>query len=100
METANKLVYSKENYYTENGYKYKIKTTISLDDDCHNNMCDWSITADIRWKNKYGYIKSIWEAAATMRLRSMFQNWRSLYHYIVVIIMVLLCIRWKMVCIT
>lgn len=47
METANKLVYSKENYYTENGYKYKIKTTISLDDDCHNNMYDWSITADI-----------------------------------------------------
>lgn len=40
METANKLVCSKENYYTENGYKYKIKTTISLDDDCHNNMCD------------------------------------------------------------
>lgn len=31
METENKLVYSKENYYTENGYKYKIKTTISLD---------------------------------------------------------------------
>lgn len=31
---------------------------------------------------------------------SMIQNWRSLYHYIVVIIMVLLCIRWKMVCIT
>lgn len=55
METANKLVYSKENYYTENGYKYKIKTTISLDDDCHNNMCDWSITADIRWK------KRIWD---------------------------------------
>lgn len=57
METENKLVYSKENYYTENGYKYKIKTTISLDDDCHNNMCDWSITADIRWKNKYGIYK-------------------------------------------
>lgn len=57
METANKLVYSKENYYTENGYKYKIKTTISLDDDCHNNMCDWSITADIRWKNGYGIYK-------------------------------------------
>ena len=100
METANKLVYSKENYYTENGYKYKIKTTISLDDDCHNNMYDWSITADIRWKNKYGIYKEYMEAAATMRLRSMFQNWRSLYHYIVVIIMVLLCIRWKMVCIT
>lgn len=57
MKTTNKLVYSKVNYYTENGYEYKIKTTISLDDDCHNNMCDWSITADIRWKNKYGIYK-------------------------------------------
>lgn len=57
METVNKLVYSKENYYTENGDEYKIKTTISLDDDCHNNMCDWSITADIRWKNEYGIYK-------------------------------------------
>lgn len=57
MKTANNLAYSKVNYYTENGYEYKIKTTISLDDDCHNNMCDWSITADIRWKNKYGIYK-------------------------------------------
>ena len=97
METANKLVYSKENYYTENGYKYKIKTTISLDDDCHNNMCDWSITADIRWKINMGYIKSIWEAVAMMRLRDIVRNWRSLYHYMVAIITALLCIQWKMV---
>ena len=54
MKTANKLIYSKENYYTENGDEYKIKTTVSLDDDCHNNMCDWSITADIHWKNEHG----------------------------------------------
>ena len=98
MKTANKLVYSKENYYTENGYENKIKTTISLNDNCHNNMCDWSITADIRRKNEYGIY--IWEAAAMMRLRDIVRNWRSLYHYIVVIIMVLLCIRWKMACIT
>lgn len=37
--------------------EYRIKVTISLDDDCHNNMCDWSITADIRWKNEYGIYK-------------------------------------------
>lgn len=49
METENKLVYSKENYYTENGYKYKIKTTISLDDDWLNavsNLFD-SYTYDV-----------------------------------------------------
>ena len=51
------LVYSKENYYTENGEEYKIKTTVSLGDDCHNNICEWSITADIRWKNEYGIYK-------------------------------------------
>ena len=45
METENKLVYSKENYYTENGYKNKIKTTISIDDHCRNNKRDWSIKA-------------------------------------------------------
>lgn len=54
MKTANKLIYSKENYYTENGNEYKIKTTVSLNDDCHNNMCDWSITANIHWKNEHG----------------------------------------------
>lgn len=57
MRTASKLVYSKKNYYTENGEEYKIKTTVSLGDDCHNNICEWSITADIRWKNEYGIYK-------------------------------------------
>ena len=54
METVNKLTYSKTNYYTEDGEQYRIITKVSLDDDCHNNMCDWSITADIDCKNKYG----------------------------------------------
>lgn len=54
MDAANKLTYSKTNYYTEDGEQYKITTKVSLDDDCHNNMCDWSITADIDCKNKYG----------------------------------------------
>lgn len=54
METANKLIYKQTNYFKEDGEEYRIIVTVSLDDDCHNNMCEWSITADIRQKNKYG----------------------------------------------
>ena len=57
METANKLIYKQTNYFKEDGEECRIIVTISLDDDCHNNMCDWSITADIRQKNKYGRYK-------------------------------------------
>ena len=100
METANKLIYKQTNYFKEDGEEYRIIVTISLDDDCHNNMCDWSITADIRQKTNMDDMRSIWEVAVTMKLRSMFQNWQNSYHYIAVTIMVLLCIRWKMACIT
>lgn len=54
METANKLIYSSTKFFTENGNEYRIRTTVSLNDDCHNNICDWSITADVDWKNKHG----------------------------------------------
>lgn len=57
MGTANKLIYKQTNYFKEDGEEYRIIVTVSLDDDCHNNMCDWSITADIRQKNKYGRYK-------------------------------------------
>ena len=57
METANKLIYKQTNYFKEDGEEYRIIVTVSLDDDCHNNMCEWSITADIRQKNKYGRYK-------------------------------------------
>lgn len=57
METANKLIYKQTNYFKEDGEEYRIIVTVSLDDDCHNNMCDWSITADIRWKNQRGQYK-------------------------------------------
>lgn len=57
METANKLTFLSTKFFTENKRKYRITVTILLDDDCHNNMCDWSITADIRWKNEYGIYK-------------------------------------------
>ena len=48
METTNKLTYLSTKFFTENKEKYRITVTISLDDDCHNNMCDWSVTADLR----------------------------------------------------
>lgn len=54
METANKLTYLSTKFFTENEEEYRITVTVSLDDDCHNNMCDWSVTADIRQKNKQG----------------------------------------------
>lgn len=93
METTNKLTYLSTKFFTENKEEYRITVTVSLDDDCHNNMCDWSVTADIRRKINVDNTKSIWEAAATMRLQNIFRNWRNLYHCIAVIIMVLLCIR-------
>lgn len=52
MGTANKLTFLSTKFFTENKREYRITVTISLDDDCHNNMCDLSITADIRWKNE------------------------------------------------
>lgn len=54
METANKLTYLSTKFFTENKEEYRITVTVSLDDDCHNNMCEWSVTADIRRKNKCG----------------------------------------------
>ena len=41
-------------FFTENEEDYRITVRISLDDDCKNNICDWSITADVDWKNKHG----------------------------------------------
>ena len=54
METTNKLTYLSTKFFTENKEEYRITVTVSLNDDCHNNICDWGITADIRRKNKYG----------------------------------------------
>ena len=54
METTNKLIYKQTNYFKKDGEEYRITTTVSPDDDCHNKICDRGITADIRWKNKYG----------------------------------------------
>ena len=57
METTNKLTYLSTKFFTENKEEYRITVTVSLDDDCHNNMCDWRVTADVRWKNQRGQYK-------------------------------------------
>lgn len=57
METANKLTYLSTKFFTENKEEYRITVTVSLDDDCRSNMCDWSVTADVRWKNQRGQYK-------------------------------------------
>lgn len=49
---SNSLRFTASKIYTENKETFKINVTISLDDECHNNICDWSITADIYRKNK------------------------------------------------
>ena len=54
METTNKLTYLSTKFFTENKEEYRITVTVSLNDDCHNNMCDWSVTADIRRKTFSG----------------------------------------------
>lgn len=40
MKTANKLTFLSTKFFTENKREYRITVTISLDDDCHNNMCE------------------------------------------------------------
>lgn len=59
METTNKLEYKHKKIYTEDGEELKMVVKISLGDDCKNNICEWSITADIYYK-KNGYW--IWDA--------------------------------------
>lgn len=54
MEITNKLTYLSTKFFTENKEEYRITVTVSLDDDCNNNMCDWGVTADIRQKNQQG----------------------------------------------
>lgn len=51
---VNKLFYSTQKIYVENGTPYKMNVRISLDDFCKNGVCDWSITADIYEKRKNG----------------------------------------------
>lgn len=50
----NELFYSTQKIYVENGKTYKMNVYISLNDDCKNGICNWSITADIYEKRRNG----------------------------------------------
>lgn len=47
MTTTNRLFYTVSKRYIQAGTTFKIDVKILLADDCKNNICDWSITADI-----------------------------------------------------
>ncbi len=47
METVNELKYEKEVLYNEDGIDYKMVARVSIDDDCRNNVLDWSVTGSI-----------------------------------------------------
>lgn len=47
MTTTNRLCYTVSKRYIQAGTTFKINVKILLADDCKNNICDWSITADI-----------------------------------------------------
>lgn len=54
METTDILIIKRVDFFTEGENKYKIVTTVSLDDKCRNNIYRWSISANIYWGNKNG----------------------------------------------
>lgn len=54
MTTTNRLFYTVSKRYIQAGTSFKIDVKILLADDCKNNICDWSITADIYEQRKNG----------------------------------------------
>lgn len=54
MKTTDKLIYIISKKYVNSGITFKIEVKISLDDYCKNNICDWSITANIYEQLKNG----------------------------------------------
>lgn len=54
MTTTNRLCYTVSKRYIQAGTTFKIDVKILLADDCKNNICDWSITADIYEQRKNG----------------------------------------------
>lgn len=47
-----KIAWRPSKVYQKDGNTYRITVCASLDDDCHNKHCDFSITADIRENGK------------------------------------------------
>lgn len=58
MITTNRLCYTVSKRYIQAGTTFEINVKILLADDCKNNICDWSITADIYEQRKNG--RSVW----------------------------------------
>lgn len=56
MTTTNRLCYTVSKRYIQAGTIFKINVKILLADDCKNNICDWSITADIYEQRKTGVL--------------------------------------------
>lgn len=54
MTTTNRLCYTVSKRYIQAGTTFEINVKILLADDCKNNICDWSITADIYEQRKNG----------------------------------------------
>ena len=54
MTTTNRLFYTVSKRYIQAGTTFKIDVKILLADDCKNNICDWSLTADIYEQRKNG----------------------------------------------
>lgn len=54
MKTTNNLGYITSKIYVNAGTTFKMNVEISLDDYCQNNICTWSITAEIYEKRKNG----------------------------------------------
>lgn len=61
MTTTNRLFYTVSKRYIQAGTTFKIDVKILLADDCKNNICDWSITADIYEQRKNG--RFVWCAS-------------------------------------
>ncbi|MBD4490735.1 hypothetical protein GUG78_02215, partial [Xanthomonas citri pv. citri] len=60
MTTTNRLCYTVSKRYIQAGTTFEINVKILLADDCKNNICDWSITADIYEQRKNG--RFVWYA--------------------------------------
>lgn len=79
MTTTNRLCYTVSKRYIQAGTTFKINVKILLADDCKNNICDWSITADIYEQRKNG--RFVWCAVSNViyydHSNELVFNWRD-----------------------